>query len=94
MPKINNTSIIAKDVQTSTREVTPARKSYQKLNGHKKNDVNNDSSNGNEHENGTNSGHSSSNESNNVDKRKKGWYFKYIFKRFEISYENLFLFFI
>lgn len=75
LPKVNNTSVIAKDVQTSTREVTPARKSYQKINGHKKNEINNDSANGNEHENGTNSGHSSSNESNNIDKRKKGQYF-------------------
>lgn len=66
--------MVAKDVQTSTREVTPARKSCQKLNGLKKSEINNDSSNSNEQENGTNSGHSSSNESNNIDKRKKGWY--------------------
>lgn len=73
MPKVNNiASIVAKDVQTSTREVTPARKSCQKINGIKKNETNNDPQINNEQENGTNSGHSSSNESNNIDKRKKG----------------------
>lgn len=71
--KINNSaSIVAKDAQTSTREVNSAAKSYQKLNDLKKNETNNDPLNNNEQENGTNSGHSSSNESNNIDKRKKG----------------------
>lgn len=75
MTKINNgTSIIAKDVQTSTREVNPAQKPCQKINGLEKNKTNNDQTNTNEQENGTNSGHSSSNESNNIDKRKKGIY--------------------
>lgn len=64
--------MVAKDAQTSTREVTPARKSCQKMNGLKKPETINDSPNANEQENGTNSGHSSSNESNNIDKRKKG----------------------
>lgn len=68
-------SVGAKDAQTSTREVTPARKSCQKINGLKKNEMNNYASSTNEQENGTNSGHSSSNESNNVDKRKKGQYY-------------------
>lgn len=73
MSKVNNTaSTVAKDAQTSTREVTPARKSCQKMNGIKKNETNNDIPNNHEQENGTNSGHSSSNESNNIDKRKKG----------------------
>jgi hypothetical protein len=70
----NGTSIISKDVQTSTREVNPVQKSCQKNNGLEKNKTNNDHSNTNELENGTNSGHSSSNESNNIDKRKKGIY--------------------
>lgn len=64
--------MVAKDVQTSTKEVTPARKYCQKVNGLKKNEINNDPPNNHEQENGTNSGHSSSNESNNIDKRKKG----------------------
>lgn len=72
-PKVNNaTSVVVKDTQTSTNDVTLAKKSCQKMNGIKKNETNNESSNTNEQENGTNSGHSSSNESNNVDKRKKG----------------------
>lgn len=56
-------------------EIT-TKKSCQKTNEIKKNDMNNDALNTNEQENGTNSGHSSSNESNNIDKRKKGLYNK------------------
>jgi len=75
LPKVNNsTSVVAKDAQTSTNEVTSTKKSCQKMNGVKKNETNNDSLSTNEQENGTNSGHSSSNESNNIDKRKKGQY--------------------
>jgi len=74
LPKVsNNTSIIAKDAQTSTMEIISAGKPCQKMNGLKKNETNVDLPNTtNEQENGTNSGHSSSNESNNIDKRKKG----------------------
>jgi len=71
LPKVNN-SVVAKDAQTSTNDIISTKKSYQKVNGVKKNETNNDSPNINEQENGTNSGHSSSNESNNIDKRKKG----------------------
>lgn len=76
MPKVNNSaSIVAKDAQTSTKEVvTLVGKSFQKVNGIKKNETNNDPMNTNDQDNGTNSGHSSSNESNNIDKRKKSKY--------------------
>lgn len=74
MPKSNIASIVAKDALTSTKEITFAGKSFQKMNGHKKNETINDSTKYTDQENGTNSGHSSSNESNNIDKRKKSKY--------------------
>jgi len=74
--KSNTASIVAKDVHTSTREISLTGKSFQKMNGPKKNETNNDSTNVDQ-ENGTNSGHSSSNESNNIDKRKKSTYLQF-----------------
>ncbi|XP_050441321.1 la-related protein 1B isoform X2 [Adelges cooleyi] len=87
VPKVSN-SVSAKDAQTSTREITPGRKSCQKLNGFRKNETSNYSQTTSEQENGTNSGHSSSNESNNVEKKKKVKHSKWTPLDIEISKEN------